>query len=80
MEEAIISNLPASIRTLFAVILAWCEPSDPIKIYHNHKEALAEDFLHQQCILQRDEHLEPNDNLFNLALNDLQEKVYFNGR
>ena len=75
MEEAIISNSPASIRTLFAVILAWCEPSNPTEIYDNHKEALAEDFLHQQRILQRDEHLEPNDDIFNLALNDLQEKV-----
>ena len=36
---------------------------------------MAEDFLHQQRNLQRDEHLQPNDDIFNLALNDLQEKV-----
>jgi len=44
-----------------------------------HKEALAEDFLHQQCILHRDEHIQPNDqandDIFNLAINDLPEKV-----
>ena len=75
MEEAIVSNSPASIRTLFAVILAWCEPSNPLEIYNNHKEAMVEDFLHQQRILQRDDDIEVNDDIFNLALNDLQEKV-----
>ena len=75
MEEAIVSNSSASIRTLFAVILAWCEPSNPLEIYDNHKEAMAEDFLHQQRILQGDEHLEISDDIFNLALDDLQEKV-----
>ena len=77
MEEAIVSNSPASIRTLFAVILAWCEPSNPVDIYDSHKEAIAEDFLHQQrtCTLHRNEHLEVNDDIFNLVLNDLQERV-----
>ena len=67
MEEAIVSNSPASIRTLFAVILAWCEPSNPLEIYGNHKEAMAEDFLHQQHVLHRDEHVEVNNDVFNFA-------------
>ena len=75
MEEAAVSNSPASLCTLFAVILAWCEPSNPLEIYDNHKEAMAEDFLYHQRTLHRDEHLEFNDDIFNLALNDLQEKV-----
>jgi len=75
MEEAIVSNSPASIRTLFAVILAWCEPSNPLEIYDNHKEAMAEDFLYEQRTLHRDQQLEMNDDIFNLALGDLQEKV-----
>ena len=75
MEEAIVSNSPASIHTLFAVILAWCEPSNPLQIYDNHKEAMAEDFLHQQRVLHRDEHIKVNDHMLNLVLNDLREKV-----
>jgi len=75
VEEAIVSNSPASIRMLFAVILGWCEPSNPLDIYDNHKEAMVEDFLHQQRTLHRDEHLEVNDDMLNLALNDLQERV-----
>jgi len=38
----------------------------------NHKEAMVEDFLHQQRTLHRDEYIEVNDDM---ALNDLQEKV-----
>ena len=34
---------------------------------------MAEDFLHQQRTLHRDQHLEINDDIFNLA--DLQERV-----
>ena len=68
-------QLSASICTLFTVILAWCEPSNPLEIYQNHKEAMAEDFLHQQCVLHRDEHMEVNNDIFNWVLNDLQEKV-----
>jgi len=57
------------------MILTWCEPSNPMQIYENHKEAMAEDFLHQQCTQHQDEDLEVNDDIFNVALNDLQEKV-----
>ena len=36
---------------------------------------MAEDFLCQQRTLFRDEHLEVNDDIFNVALNYLQDKV-----
>ena len=36
---------------------------------------MAEDFLHQQHVLHRDERIEVDDDIFNLELNDLQEKV-----
>ena len=75
MEEATVSNSPSSVRSLFAVILVWCEPSNLLKIYDNHKEALVKDFLHQQHTLHMDVHMEINDDILNLALNDLQEKV-----
>ena len=75
IEEATVSNSPASIRTLFAVILTCCEPSNPLEIYNNHKEAMVEDFLHQQHTTHGEENLEVNDDIINLALNDLQEKV-----
>jgi len=43
-----------------------------LEIYDNHK---AEDFLYEQHTLHRDQQLEMNDYIFNLALCDLLEKV-----
>ena len=75
MQEASVSNSAASLRSLFAVILTWCEPSNPLEIYEHHKESMAEDFLHQQHARLGNVDLEFNEDIFNLALNDLQDKV-----
>ena len=75
MQEASVSNSASSLRSLFAVILTWCEPSNPLDIYEHHKEHMAEDFLHQQRTRLRDNNLSLNYDIFNLALNDLQDKV-----
>ena len=66
------SNSAASLCLLFVMIVTWCEPSSPLDIY---KEAVDEDFLHQQCTQLVNADLEFNDDIFNLALNDLQDKV-----
>ena len=75
MEEASVSNSAASLRSLFAVILTWCEPSNPLEIYEHHKETKAEDFLHQYRTRLGNGDLDYSDDIFNLALNDLQDKV-----
>ena len=75
MQEALVSNSASSLRSLFAVILTWCEPSNPLNIYERHKEHMAEDFLHQQRTRLNDNDLGFNDDIFNLALNDVQDKV-----
>ena len=69
------SNSAASLRSLFAVILTWCEPSNPLDIYKHHKKSMAEDFLHQHHSRLGNVDLEFNDGIFNLALDDLQVKV-----
>ena len=40
MEEAAVSNSAASLCSLFAVILTWCEPNNPLDIYQHHKESI----------------------------------------
>ena len=75
MEEASVSNSAVSLRSLFAVILTWCEPSNPLEIYEHHKETMAEDFLHQYRTTLGNADLDYSDDIFNLALNDLQDKV-----
>ena len=75
MQEASVGNSAASLRSLFAVILTWCEPSNPLEIYKRNKEAMVEDFLHQHHTRLGNVDLDYNDDIFNLALNDLQDKV-----
>ena len=75
MQEAAVSNSAASLRSLFAAILTWCKPSNPLDIYDHHKESIAEDFLHQQRTRLGNNDLSFNDDIFNLALNDLQDRV-----
>ena len=75
MQEASVSNSAASLWSLFAVILTWCEPSNPLDINEHHKKAMAEDFLHQYCSRLANVDLEFNDDIFNLALSDLQDQV-----
>ena len=75
MQEASVSNSAASLHSLFAVILTWCEPSNPLDIYEHHKESMADDFLHQQCTRLGNVELGFDEDVFNLALNDLQDRV-----
>ena len=75
MQEAAVSNSASSLRSLFAVILTWCEPGNPLDIYEHHKESMAEDFLHQQRTQLGNADLSFNDDIFNLTLNNLQDKV-----
>ena len=75
MHKAAVSNSAASFHSLFAVILTWCEPSNPLDIYDHHKESMAEDFLYQQHTRLGNNDLSFNDDIFNLALNDLQDKM-----
>ena len=67
MEEASVSNSASSLRSLFAVILTWCEPSNPLDIYEHHKEHMAEDFLHQQRTRLSNNEISFNDGIFNLG-------------
>ena len=79
MQEVAVSNSASSLRSLFAVILTWCEPSNPLDIYEHHKESMAEDYLHQQCTRLGNADLSFNNDIFNLTLNDLQDKVFSMG-
>ena len=74
IQEASVSNSASNLCSLFAVILT-CEPSNPLDIYKHHKEHMAEDFLHQQHTRLNDNDLSFNNDIFNLALNDLQDEV-----
>ena len=45
LGEAVFMSCPRSIRQLFANILLHCQPSDPLSIYNQFRDAMSEDFL-----------------------------------
>lgn len=45
LTEASLTCHPKQIRTLFAIILTTCAPSNPQELWENHRESLSEDIL-----------------------------------
>ena len=75
MDEAIFSQSPRSLRKLFALILTACEPSDPLRLWEEFKECLAEDILfnHRENIGDQDAPF--TEAIFNQALCHLEDEV-----
>jgi hypothetical protein len=75
LQEAVLLQIPAQVRTLYAVILSTCEPSDPLALWVNHRDSMTEDFLHHHRINLSEDDLTFTDDMYNQALNDIQDKV-----
>ena len=72
MEEAAFQMVPKRIRELFAVILTACEP---LLLWENHKESMAEDFVHRVRLANPDGHIDFNETIFNEALIAIEDHV-----
>jgi hypothetical protein len=46
LAEATLWMMPHALRRLFATILVFCEPSDVLDLWEKHKEAMLEDYKH----------------------------------
>ena len=46
LSEAAGYMLPRSLRQLFVTILCFCNPSDPVQLFEEHKISFLEDFIH----------------------------------
>ncbi|XP_014673789.1 PREDICTED: uncharacterized protein LOC106814041 [Priapulus caudatus] len=69
MDEAAALKFGNQLRDVFATILIWIRPSDPLAFYERHKQQLIEDLLH------RDHMKEPNDIIINELLTYLQDRL-----
>ncbi|CAF4426189.1 unnamed protein product [Rotaria sp. Silwood2] len=45
MSEAVIFRMPQQLRTLFCVILLYCNPTRPVDLWNSFKAHMAEDFM-----------------------------------
>lgn len=54
LEEASCTDSPQRIRELFAIMLVFCQVSDPVLLWEKHRDSLAEDLQRQ---VQKDQNL-----------------------
>ncbi|CAF0898032.1 unnamed protein product [Rotaria sordida] len=47
MSEAVIFQMPQQLRTLFCVILLYCNPTKPVDLWNSFKAHMGEDFMQQ---------------------------------
>nr|XP_047142924.1 uncharacterized protein LOC124817156 [Hydra vulgaris] len=48
LSEAVLTRMPKQIRQLFLIILTFCEPDDPLRLWNSYKAFMMEDFIHRQ--------------------------------
>ena len=79
LREAAAEQSTPALRSLFAVIITMCEPSNPIQLWADHQESLCEDFLHRHRQALRDDTAQMNDLILNQCLCDIEAKVLMMG-
>ena len=48
LQEAATFQMPRQMRSLFATICLYCNPSNPRELWDNHKDSMCEDFVHDR--------------------------------
>ncbi len=73
IEEAASIRFGPQLREMFAMILVWNRPIEPKEFWERHRNILSEDFL------RRDRVDEPNEEILNEVLLEIEEHVQRNG-
>ena len=73
IREAIVFRSPSQLRDLFAIIIVNCNPSDPLAIYDEFKEEMAEDILHRHEGINGPRNF--TDFILNESLIEIENKV-----
>ena len=68
MNDASHTSHPRQIRTLFAIILTACSPSNPIEIWEKFKDNMGEDLLHQVRVSRNDMAIPYTADIYNEVL------------
>uniref|UniRef100_UPI0035901195 uncharacterized protein n=1 Tax=Myxine glutinosa TaxID=7769 RepID=UPI0035901195 len=79
MEEAGISQSASNLRSLLAIILTSCFPSNPRALWEDFRNLLSEDYLFQHRRHIGNVAACYNDEVYNLALCALEDKVLLMG-
>ena len=72
-EAALFTTDTRKLRVLFAMILNFGNPSDPLKLWEKHKVSLSADIIYNEKIRLNVQQLEINTDIINLSLYHLNE-------
>ena len=65
---------PRQIRSLFAIVLCACSPSDPINLWEKFKDFMSEDLLHRRRLAADDLTLPFSSDIYNEALIAIEDE------
>ncbi|GBP12989.1 ATP-dependent DNA helicase pif1 [Eumeta japonica] len=75
LREASLSQCPLQLRELFVVILLFCQPSEPLKLWNIFKDDLCEDIRHRIRQQNQDITLPYNEDIYNEGLIQIENKL-----
>ncbi|KAL4153586.1 hypothetical protein QTP88_001419 [Uroleucon formosanum] len=73
--EATVCCTSPSIRYLFAILIVFCQVTDPIRLWQNHRASMAEDVLFRKQQERPSDDINYDENIFNEALLELNKVV-----
>ncbi|XP_050064916.1 uncharacterized protein LOC126553849 [Aphis gossypii] len=66
---------PKSLRCLFAIMLTFCRITDPLKLWQNYRESMADDILHRKRQELSSNDISFDQIIFDEALFELNKEV-----
>ncbi|KAE9540849.1 hypothetical protein AGLY_004094 [Aphis glycines] len=75
LSEATVCCTSPSIRYLFAILIVFCQVTDPIRLWQNHRASMAEDVLFRKQKECPSDDINYDENIFNEALLELNKVV-----
>lgn len=75
LSEASLSHCPKKLRELFVVILLFCQPSEPLKLWHTFKDQFCEDIRHRIRQQNQDNTLPFTEVIYNEGLIEIENKL-----
>jgi len=68
LSDSVVSSNAYQIRTLFAIIITTCFPSQPIQLWNEYKDDICEDSLHRLRIQTNNRDIQITDEIYNEEL------------
>lgn len=73
LREAVISDSPKKLREFFVILLNFCQPAEPLRLWEKFKEFLCEDIIFLNRRDTGNSQLQYTDGVFNEGLKQLDD-------